>query len=300
MTKFRSLCWLSFFNTSEAVAQSTGLSRWMTESVWSEGLCAEGILQAKTWREKASASGEPRLWHLSGFPQFSIINYLFLGTPTYTTFFDSPAVVVISWQKTVKVSSMKLVPAWWPWHIRSPSKSGSGWQRRCYELDGLGWRPLVDQLGASPGIEQRYSPSFCLGLLIRAWTFSDLEEWKRNISPSDRPGEPLLSTFSTQSVTARMKEVSRRSTSFRSSGPKCDGSQQQKYVKVVIFFLTWDYFSSCAVVQVWGTPKFSSFWSFSQKSHVFFPIPHTFQGHRFVGLPASLHFPCFNHNPRAV
>jgi hypothetical protein len=159
MTKFRSLCWLSFFNTSEAVAQSTGLSRWMTESVWSEGLCAEGILQAKTWREKASASGEPRLWHLSGFPQFSIINYLFLGTPTYTTFFwqssrgsdllaengksfqheTSPSLVTLAYQVTIQ--EWEWVPEEVLW-VGWVGLEATGWSIRGFPRD---WTKVLPQ-----------------------------------------------------------------------------------------------------------------------------------------------------------
>ena len=159
MTKSRSLCWLSFFNTSEAVAQSTGLSRWMTESVWSEGLCAEGILQAKTWREKASASGEPRLWHLSGFPQFSIINYLFLGTPTYTTFFwqssrgsdllaengksfqheTSPSLVTLAYQVTIQ--EWEWVPEEVLW-VGWVGLEATGWSIRGFPRD---WTKVLPQ-----------------------------------------------------------------------------------------------------------------------------------------------------------
>lgn len=312
MTKFRSLCWLSFFNTSEAVAQSTGLSRWMTESVWSEGLCAEGILQAKTWREKASASGEPRLWHLSGFPQFSIINYLFLGTPTYTTFFwqssrgsdllaengksfqheTSPSLVTLVYQVTIQ--EWEWVPEEVLW-VGWVGLEGTGWSIRGFPRDWtkvlpqfLPWftHPILNIL--RPGrVEEKHFPKWPTWWATAFNIFQPSrwpQGWKRF-----QEGLPAFA-------------VRDPSAMGLSSKPECQLANQQKYVKVVICFLTLDYFSSCAVVQVWGAPKFSSFWSFSpQKSHVsFFPIPHTFQGHRFVGLPASLYFPWFNHNPRAV
>lgn len=301
MTKFRSLCWLSFFNTSEAVAQSTGLSRWMTESVWSEGLCAEGILQAKTWREKASASGEPRLWHLSGFPQFSIINYLFLGTPTYTTFFwqssrgsdllaengksfqheTSPSLVTLAYQVTIQ--EWEWVPEEVLW-VGWVGLEATGWSIRGFPRDWtkvlpqfLPWftHPSLNIL--RPGrVEEKHFPKWPTWWATAFNIFNPVGDCK-----DERGFKKVyqLSQFGTQ-------------VWWVSAAKVCKGCHFFSYLGL--------FFIMCGCPSM-GHSQIQQFLIiFSKITRFFFPIPHTFQGHRFVGLPASLHFPCFNHNPRAV